>query len=102
MLHKGELLCLATIGGEQPDLRFPFPLFLLLRGILTLRLSLTLRDEGQPFTIRRPARAVCVRCTHGKASRFTALEWYDPDRGTIVMFASIYRFNGKCDALPVW
>src|SRR5579859_1330327 len=88
VLHKGQLARLAPIRRNQPDLRLALALLFVLFGVFAAR-ALAVRDEGQPFAIRRPARGAITFGTKGEAARIADLASgrHDPDR--VAIFASV-------------
>src|SRR5258708_25758790 len=101
MLHKGELMCLTSIGRDEPYLRFAFALLFLLLFILVGRLTLTLRDKGQPASIRRPAWAMRIGLASSEAFCFATASRYHPARRAILVFAVIDGCDDKGHMLAV-
>ena len=101
MLHKCQLAGFASIGWNEPDLGFTFPLLFLFFLILTGWLSLALGYKRQPPAIRRPAWVGSIRRARRKALRFTTLGGDHPDGRAIFMFPLVYSGHHKRDALPI-
>src|SRR5947209_11937006 len=89
MRHPRELMRLATVGRHDPELWFSLARTLLAGHILRQRLALSVGNEGEPSSIRRPCRAVRVGDGAGKAARLATRRWNHPDRRTVSMFAPI-------------
>src|SRR5881398_2966761 len=95
MLHKGELTGFTAICRDEPHLCFTFTALLLLFTILADSFTFTLRDKGQPASIRRPARTMGIGRTHSEALRLTTLGGNHPDGRTIFMLLVIDSGNNK-------
>src|SRR5258708_5054841 len=101
MLHKGEFMCLTSIGRDEPYLRFAFALLVLLLFILVARPTLTLRDKGRPAPIWRPAWATSIAQANSEAFCFATASRYYPDRGAILVFAFIDGCDDKGHTLAI-
>src|SRR2546421_9267970 len=95
MLHKGELTGFTAICRDEPHLRFTFAVFLLLFTITTGSFTFTLRDKGQPASIRRPARTIGICRAHSEALHFTTLGGNHPDGRTIRVLLIIDSSDDK-------
>src|SRR5258708_7133100 len=89
MWEKGQLARLASIDGQQPDLRLILPLFALFFTHRATRLTRALRGKGQPVAIRRPDRIVGIGWSAGKATSLAARGGAKPDGGTIFVLVLI-------------
>src|SRR5947207_5052627 len=95
VLHKSELTSFTAICRDEPHLRFTFTVFLLLFTILAGSFTFTLRDKGQPASIRRPAWIRGIGRAHSEALHLTTLGGNHPDGRTICVLLVIDSSDDK-------
>src|SRR5450759_2987657 len=73
VFHKGKLTRFSAIRWNEPELRLPFALFLLLLLLRLGRRTFAIGHKRQPLPIGRPCRITGRRALGGEAARISSI-----------------------------